>query len=278
MDPADKWLLMQTLGDKPTGMLVDGDVVSAVEFDHKGDFLATGDRGGRVRIYEKCDVEDVEVAPNARRTVGTSGGPVGTSGPGVEYRLWHEFQSHEVRPTPPHMPFLEGHPLHHQRHAASRSCAQRRSRSPPTCPTVCIHSTAQQRHRFPAQMHPTRSSGPARHREIQRRSLETHRPPISISLLLPSPELYQGFLGNISPPNVNLPDPLTTMRVLFFVLGRVALSFLQVQGLATSLCRRNRCSLVRRLTALIFDCRYFGGFSDRPSRIVFHAASSIPAP
>ncbi|KAJ1475329.1 hypothetical protein T484DRAFT_1828857 [Baffinella frigidus] len=95
MDPADKWLLMQTLGDKPTGMLVDGDVVSAVEFDHKGDFLATGDRGGRVRIYEKCDVEDVEVAPNARRTVGTSGGPVGTSGPGVEYRLWHEFQSHE---------------------------------------------------------------------------------------------------------------------------------------------------------------------------------------
>lgn len=96
MDPADKWLLMQTLGDKPQGMLVDGDVVSAVEFDHKGNFLATGDRGGRVRIYEKCDVELEDAPPNARRTVGAGAAPAGATGPGVEYRLWHEFVSHEV--------------------------------------------------------------------------------------------------------------------------------------------------------------------------------------
>ena len=29
------------------------DVISAVEFDHSGDFLATGDRGGRVVLFER---------------------------------------------------------------------------------------------------------------------------------------------------------------------------------------------------------------------------------
>lgn len=43
-------------GDKPIGALVDGDVVSAVEFDEQGEYLATGDRGGRVRIYQRAEV------------------------------------------------------------------------------------------------------------------------------------------------------------------------------------------------------------------------------
>ena len=48
---AENWKLAHTLGDKPLGTLVDGDVVSAVEFDEpSGQYLATGDRGGRVRI------------------------------------------------------------------------------------------------------------------------------------------------------------------------------------------------------------------------------------
>lgn len=32
------------------------DIVSAVEFDESGDYIATGDRGGRVVIFEKCQV------------------------------------------------------------------------------------------------------------------------------------------------------------------------------------------------------------------------------
>ena len=48
--------MLQRAGDKPIGALVDGDVVSAVEFDEKGEYLATGDRGGRVRIYLRAQV------------------------------------------------------------------------------------------------------------------------------------------------------------------------------------------------------------------------------
>ena len=29
------------------------DIISAVEFDHTGDYLATGDRGGRVVLFER---------------------------------------------------------------------------------------------------------------------------------------------------------------------------------------------------------------------------------
>ena len=33
----------------------DADVLSAVEFDDTGDFLATGDKGGRIVIFERAD-------------------------------------------------------------------------------------------------------------------------------------------------------------------------------------------------------------------------------
>jgi hypothetical protein len=84
---AENWKLLQTIGDKPGGTLVDGDVVSAVEFDEQvysytqtgdvfacehrrththththihtheqGEYLATGDRAGRVRIYRRTEL------------------------------------------------------------------------------------------------------------------------------------------------------------------------------------------------------------------------------
>lgn len=31
------------------------DIISAVEFDHTGDYLATGDKGGRVVLFERND-------------------------------------------------------------------------------------------------------------------------------------------------------------------------------------------------------------------------------
>lgn len=31
------------------------DIISAIEFDETGNFLATGDRGGRVVLFERAD-------------------------------------------------------------------------------------------------------------------------------------------------------------------------------------------------------------------------------
>ncbi|CAG8506137.1 7616_t:CDS:2 [Diversispora eburnea] len=48
------------------------DIISTVEFDHTGDYLATGDKGGRVVLFERNDGKK-----------------------GCEYKFYTEFQSHE---------------------------------------------------------------------------------------------------------------------------------------------------------------------------------------
>lgn len=35
------------------------DIISAIEFDKSGDHLATGDRGGRVVLFERTDTKEV---------------------------------------------------------------------------------------------------------------------------------------------------------------------------------------------------------------------------
>lgn len=35
------------------------DIISAIEFDKSGDHLATGDRGGRVVLFERTDKKEV---------------------------------------------------------------------------------------------------------------------------------------------------------------------------------------------------------------------------
>lgn len=35
------------------------DIISAIEFDKTGDHLATGDRGGRVVLFERTDTKEV---------------------------------------------------------------------------------------------------------------------------------------------------------------------------------------------------------------------------
>ena len=37
------------------------DIISAIEFDKSGDHLATGDRGGRVVLFERTDSKEVKV-------------------------------------------------------------------------------------------------------------------------------------------------------------------------------------------------------------------------
>ena len=51
------WKLNQVFGgvDKPTEEVGEADIVSAVEFDDTGDFLAAGDKGGRIVLFKKDD-------------------------------------------------------------------------------------------------------------------------------------------------------------------------------------------------------------------------------
>jgi hypothetical protein len=47
--------------------ITEADIISTVEFDHTGDYLATGDKGGRVVLFERNEV----------------------SPPPLLYHLWH---------------------------------------------------------------------------------------------------------------------------------------------------------------------------------------------
>src|SRR5690242_10934188 len=51
------------------------DIVSAIEFDETGEFIAAGDRGGRVVVFEKAKQLKKNALP--------------------EYKFYCEFQSHE---------------------------------------------------------------------------------------------------------------------------------------------------------------------------------------
>lgn len=43
----------------PNHLLSPVDIISAIEFDKSGEHLATGDRGGRVVLFERTDGKDV---------------------------------------------------------------------------------------------------------------------------------------------------------------------------------------------------------------------------
>lgn len=73
-NPKQTWKFSQCFGDKSDiENITEADVISTVEFDHTGDYLATGDRGGRVVLFERNE-----------------------SKKGCEYRFHTEFQSHDA--------------------------------------------------------------------------------------------------------------------------------------------------------------------------------------
>lgn len=75
--PGNAWRFAQCFGDKgDVDDITEADIISTVEFDPTGDYLATGDKGGRVVMFE--------------RSAGSSG-----KKQGCEYRFHTEFQSHE---------------------------------------------------------------------------------------------------------------------------------------------------------------------------------------
>jgi len=54
---ASGWRFAQCFGDKTESNedITEADIISTVEFDHNGDYLATGDKGGRVVLFQRND-------------------------------------------------------------------------------------------------------------------------------------------------------------------------------------------------------------------------------
>lgn len=76
------WSFRQVFGDTSSiEAIQDADMISAIKFNQDGNFLAAGDRGGRVIVFERS-------RPAA---------PAGSAGAAVpvEYSFYVEFQSHE---------------------------------------------------------------------------------------------------------------------------------------------------------------------------------------
>ncbi|KAF7029726.1 hypothetical protein CFC21_041407 [Triticum aestivum] len=83
------WRFSQVFGERGAGEDVqDVDIISAIEFNKLGHHLATGDRGGRVVLFERTDAKDHVSRKDAEKAdYSISRHP--------EFRYKTEFQSHE---------------------------------------------------------------------------------------------------------------------------------------------------------------------------------------
>ncbi|KAK6461738.1 protein phosphatase PP2A regulatory subunit B [Scheffersomyces coipomensis] len=76
MTADETWKFSQCFGDKgDIENITEADIISTVEFDHSGDFLATGDKGGRVVLFERNQSKKKQ---------------------SCEYKFFTEFQSHDA--------------------------------------------------------------------------------------------------------------------------------------------------------------------------------------
>lgn len=83
-----EWRFSQCFGEKDADEeFSEADVLSAVEFDETGQFLATGDKGGRIVVFERSE------SKTSGRGSGRGGGRRRNT---CEYRFFTEFQSHEA--------------------------------------------------------------------------------------------------------------------------------------------------------------------------------------
>lgn len=103
---------MQCFGEKGESdvKLTEADVLSAVRFDDTGDYLATGDRGGRIVVFERAGGGGGASAARRRAALSSGSGSSGSDSiahagdarlsaagsPSSEYRFYTEFQSHEA--------------------------------------------------------------------------------------------------------------------------------------------------------------------------------------
>uniref|UniRef100_A0A5B7AC45 Serine/threonine-protein phosphatase 2A 55 kDa regulatory subunit B n=2 Tax=Davidia involucrata TaxID=16924 RepID=A0A5B7AC45_DAVIN len=85
-----EWNFSQVFGERAAGEDVqEVDIISAIEFDKTGDHLATGDRGGRVVLFERTDRRDHGGHRRDLERMDCS------SSRHPEFRYKTEFQSHE---------------------------------------------------------------------------------------------------------------------------------------------------------------------------------------
>ncbi|KAG9143291.1 hypothetical protein Leryth_010218 [Lithospermum erythrorhizon] len=88
--PPLEWKFSQVFGERTAGEEVqEVDIISAIEFDKTGDHLATGDRGGRVVLFERTDTRE---HGGSRRDLERMDYTVSRH---PEFRYKTEFQSHE---------------------------------------------------------------------------------------------------------------------------------------------------------------------------------------
>ncbi|KAG8070264.1 hypothetical protein GUJ93_ZPchr0006g41899 [Zizania palustris] len=83
------WRFAQVFGERAAGEDVqEVDIISTIEFEQSGDHLATGDRGGRVVLFERNDSRD----GSSRSELERQDYPIARH---LEFRYKTEFQSHE---------------------------------------------------------------------------------------------------------------------------------------------------------------------------------------
>nr|KAJ0225381.1 hypothetical protein LSAT_V11C100015230 [Lactuca sativa] len=88
--PPLDWKFSQVFGERTAGEEVqEVDIISAIEFDKSGDHLATGDRGGRVVLFERTDKKE---HGGNRKDLEKTDYPISRH---PEFRYKTEFQSHE---------------------------------------------------------------------------------------------------------------------------------------------------------------------------------------
>ncbi|KAJ0089895.1 hypothetical protein Patl1_13006 [Pistacia atlantica] len=90
LSPPLEWKFSQVFGERTAGEEVqEVDIISAIEFDGTGDHLATGDRGGRVVLFERTDTRD---HGGNRKDLEMMDYSISRH---PEFRYKTEFQSHE---------------------------------------------------------------------------------------------------------------------------------------------------------------------------------------
>ncbi|KAL6007071.1 hypothetical protein ACLOJK_032567 [Asimina triloba] len=83
-----EWKFSQVFGERIPGEEIEyDDIISAIEFEKRGKYLAVGDNAGRVVLFEQMDGKD----PRSRKELEKSDYPVNWH---PKYRFKTEFQSH----------------------------------------------------------------------------------------------------------------------------------------------------------------------------------------
>ena len=94
------WKFQQSFGETVPGEeVLDADIISRLEFDQTGEYLASGDRGGRVVLFKRCHAEDANGVSSSSSSSMSS-----RSQPWFKYLT--EFQSHE-----PEFDYLKSHEI-----------------------------------------------------------------------------------------------------------------------------------------------------------------------